>query len=349
MRLLIFTQTVDQSDSTLGYYHNWIKELAKHFDCLTIFALRIGTYNFPENIKIIPLRPWGYRARLRTAWQVIWLSWWYRHEYDAVFVHMNQEYLLVAGWLFRLLGKRVYMWRNHYAGNILTDIAASFCDKIFYTSKSSYTAKYEKAIQMPVGVDVGSCHLDESIEMIPHSVLFLGRFDTSKRPDLLIEALGKVAKEGVAFTATIAGGPKDPNSSFPKQVMARAKELGISDKVSFVGPIPNTDTYRQYRSHSIYMNGGKSGMFDKSLFKSIACGCFPVFSSIDMAEIIGSKFAYADNDADDLAKHLVGALALTEAERSAFVQEFQKKAIDAHTLPVLARRLAEEMQIGINV
>lgn len=345
MRLSIFMQTVDRKDSALGFYHGWILELAKHFESITIFALNIGEHNLPENVTLIPLRPWGYRARVRTALRVIALAWKHRRAYDAVFVHMNQEYLLVAGWLFKLLGKRVYMWRNHYAGNMLTDIAAMFCNKIFYTSKSSYTAKYRNAVQMPVGVDVGSCHLDEPIERKPHSVLFLGRFDASKRPDLVIEALGKIAKEGMVFTATFVGGPSDLESSLPRDVETRASELGIADRVAFVGPIANTDTYRYYRSHAVYVNCGKSGMLDKSLFKAIACGCLPIFTSADMAEIVGPEFAYADGDVDNLAQRLKQALALSAEERSAYVQGLQTKAVDAHTLPVLARRLAEEMTI----
>lgn len=343
MRLLILTQTVDRKDSSLGYYHSWLLELAKNVERITVFALRTGEYDLPENVTVIHIRPWEYRARVRTAANVLWLAWRYRKMYDAVLVHMNQEYLLVAGWFFRLLGKRVYMWRNHYAGNILTDIAALFCDKIFYTSKSSYTAKYANSVQMPVGVDVGSCHIDEPIERRSRSVLFLGRFDTSKRPDLVVEALGVLAKDGIAFTATFVGGPKDSNSPFPKQVAERAKELKIADKVNFVGPVANTDTYRYYRSHSIYVNCGRSGMLDKSLFKAIACGCLPIFASADMTEIIGSEFAYKDGDASALSEHLKEALAFSEAERSARVKELQTRAIDAHTLPVLARRLAEEI------
>lgn len=345
MRLLILMQTVDRTDSALGFYHGWLIELAKQFEFITVFALRIGEYDLPENVKVIPLRPWGYRARLRTTLRVLKLSWQYRREYDTVFAHMNQEYPLVAGWLWRLLGKRVYMWRNHYTGNLFTDSAAFFCDKIFYTSKSSYTAKYKQAVQMPVGVDVGSCHLDEPIERTPRSVLFLGRFDISKHPDLLVEALGKIRAEGITFTATFVGGPSDPASTLPEEVSLRARELGLSDLVTFVGPVPNTDTYKYYRSHAIYVNCGKSGMLDKSLFKSIACGCLPIFTSADMTEIVGNEFAYRDGDVTDLAKHLASALALTEEERSTRVRELQAKAVDAHTLPVLARRLAEEMTL----
>lgn len=343
MRLLIFMQTVDRKDSALGTYHSWIIELAKHFEFITIIALKTGEFNLPANVKVILLRPYAHRARLRTALRVIKLTWSHRKEYEAVLVHMNQEYLLVAGWLFRLLRKRVYMWRNHYAGNFWTDVAALFCDKVFFTSKSSYTAKYKNSVQMPVGVDVDSCHLEERVERNAGSILFLGRFDTSKRPDLVVEALGKINKEGIKFTATFVGGPKDVTSTFPKEVAARSDELGMWNLVRFMGPVANTDTWKYYRSHAIYVNCGKTGMLDKSLFKSIACGCLPIFSSEDMAEIVGSEFAYKDGDADDLAAHFKKALALSEEERAELVKTYQEKAIDAHTLPVLANRLYEEM------
>ena len=250
----------------------------------------------------------------------------------------------VAGWLWQLMGKRVYLWRNHYDGSVLTDIAAMFCNKVFYTSKSSYTAKYKKARQMPVGVDVDSCNLDEQIERTPHSVLFLGRFDTSKRPDLLVEALGLTSKEGIQFSATFVGGPGDPASTYPAEVKARAEALGIADKVSFVGAVPNTETYRYYRSHAFYVNASQSGMFDKSLFKSIACGALPLFVSADMAEIAGPEFSYADGDAENLAQRLKEVLAFSEDLRAKHVRELNEKAVKAHTLPVLMDKLVEEMK-----
>ncbi len=343
MRLLIVTQTVDRKDSTLGYYHRWLTELAERFENIIVFSLRVGEYDLPHNVSVVQIRPWGYRARVRTALRVLRLAWKYRGEYDAVLVHMNQEYLLVAGWLWKALVKKIYFWRNHYEGTFLTDVASFFCDKIFYTSKSSYTAKYVRAVQMPVGVDVDSCHLDEPIPRVPRSILFLGRFDSSKRPDLLVDALGKLSSRGESFTASFVGGPSDHDPSFPEKVARRAKEIGLEGKVSFVGPVPNTDTYTYYRSHALYVNCGKSGMFDKSLFKSIACGCLPLFASRDMAEIVGTTFQYKDGDADDLASRLSWALALPQKDREEYVKTQQAQTIDAHSLPVLARRLAEEI------
>jgi glycosyltransferase involved in cell wall biosynthesis len=237
------------------------------------------------------------------------------------------------------------MWRNHYSGNFLTDVAAFFCNKVFYTSKYSYTAKYRKGVQMPVGVDIDSCHLEEQIERPMHSVLFLGRLDESKQPHVLLEALGEFAKDGIEFTATFVGGPTDPESTYPGELRERAIELGISERVVFAGPIPNTETYRFYRSHAIYVNCSKSGMLDKSLFKSIACGCAAIFTSKDMTEILGSDFSFADSDISGLSACLKKALALSERARNLVVAEQHEKAIAAHTIEVLGHRLIEAMTL----
>ncbi len=342
MRLLILTQVVDPKDSALGYYHQWLKELSRQFDRLLVFALRVGSYDLPENVTVIRTRPWGDgRARTRTALSIIALAWKHRREYDAVFVHMNQEYILVAGWLWLLMGKPIYFWRNHYDGDWMTKLASGFCRRVFYTSKFSYNAGFKNAIQMPVGVSVESCHLDEPIERMPHSVLFLGRFDRSKRPDLIVEALGRLKQEGIDFTARFVGGASENDAAYPEEVALRADALGLKEQVEFLGPVPNTDTYKSYRSQAIYVNCGKSGMLDKSLFKSIACGCLALFSSKDMRDMAGDTYYFPEGDLDALTEKLRAALSLSDEARLETNKQQQESAIGAHTLPVLAERIRE--------
>ena len=174
-------------------------------------------------------------------------------------------------------------------------------------------------------------------------MLFLGRFDPSKRPDLLVRALSMVAKRGLAFTASFVGGVSNEHSLYPQEVADLARDLGIADRIEFVGAVPNTDTYKYYRSHTIYVNSSKSGMLDKSLFKSIACGCLPIFTSADLGEMIGTEYMFTDGDVDDLATHLAKALSLTDAERERQVKEFQVGAVEAHTIPVLVTKLLDAM------
>ena len=60
-----------------------------------------------------------------------------RGQYDSVFVHMNQEYVLLGGLYWKSLNIPVYFWRNHPQGNLLTKISILLSKKVFCTSNKS--------------------------------------------------------------------------------------------------------------------------------------------------------------------------------------------------------------------
>lgn len=65
-------------------------------------------------------------------------------------------------------------------------------------------------------------------------VLYLGRLHPTKRPDRLIEGFGLIAKQIPAAVLVVAG----PNEAgFEERLRQRATEVGISDRVRFIGPI----------------------------------------------------------------------------------------------------------------
>src|SRR3989344_6984921 len=244
VNLLFVTQVVDSEDSVLGAYHGWIAEFSKYFESFTVICLKEGKHRLPENVRVYSLgKEKGRRSRLSYVLHFLALAWRLRRDYDAVFVHMNQEYVLIAGPLWNMLGKPVYLWRNHFAGSWLTDCAAVFCRNVFCTSRASYTANYKKTIFMPVGIDTGIFKrpsgerrpseergstefsrmnvesteasrpnvLRTDVTRAPHSILSLGRVAPSKNLHVLIEAFGLLSARSVDFSADIYGDalPKD--------------------------------------------------------------------------------------------------------------------------------------------
>lgn len=346
MRLLITAQTVARTDSRLGFFVPWIEELAARVEHVDVICLEKGEYSLPDNVSVRTLGKESMRLPRLIA-RAVYIVRFYRElfrlreNYDAVFVHMNQEYVLLAGFLWKLMGKRVYMWRNHYDGTLLTDIAVSLCTRVFCTSRYSYTARFKKTVFMPIGVNVDSIRPEIPVEQLPHSILALARLDISKRPELLLEAYALLAKEGIRFQASFVGAPSDP--AYGRMLEARAEALGLSGLVTFVGGVPNTETFRYYRSHKIFVNAGRSGMLDKSMFKAIASGAVLLSSSEDLKAEVSSEFIYEDGSAEDLAKKLSYFLALSDA---ALREEHAKLVplIEKNSLPVLATRLVEEMQ-----
>lgn len=348
MRLLVLTQIIDPKDSVLGIYHKWVASLAQKFEHIEVICLTLGKYDLPKNVTVQSLgkeKASGnhFVKRLKYIFRFYFLIWSKRGEYDAVFVHMNQEYILLGGLLWKALGKKIYMWRNHYAGSFLTDIASLMCDKVFCTSRFSYTAKYKKTIIMPVGVDPESVKMDISIERLPRSIIFSGRLDRSKRPHLLIEALSILKTKGVTFSKAIfMGGPSKSDASYPEELSVQAEKGGIGNLVEFIGAIPNTDTFRYYRQSDIYVNCSRSGMFDKTIFKASASGCLVLTSSIDFKDLAGDEYFYKDGDAEDLALKLEKFLQTTEEERVMLLGKL-KNLIERHSLPVLVTKLADAM------
>jgi glycosyltransferase involved in cell wall biosynthesis len=251
MKLLIFTQKVDSNDTVLGFFHRWIIELAKHYELVTVVCLYEAAHQLPANVKVLSL---GKEKRISRGYYLKHFYEYilkYRAEYDSVFVHMNQEYVLLGGIFWKLFGKKVYMWRNHYAGSYLTDMAAFFCTKVFCTSKYSFTAKYSKAVLMPVGIDTESFCLQRNVSRRPQSILSLGRIAPSKNLDQLIEALGILKKENIDFDASIVGDALPQDGGYLESLKNRAGELGMEGQVIFKPGVPNDQTPSIYSAHEI--------------------------------------------------------------------------------------------------
>lgn len=329
MRLLFVTQALDLDDPVLSAYHGWVAEMAKRAERVEAVCLKEGRHALPQNVSVHSLgKEKGRAPSFVYALRFLRLAWRLRGRYDAVFVHMNQEYLLIAGWLWKLMGKKAYLWRNHYAGSLLTDIAAAFCEKVFCTSKHSYTAKYRKTVLMPVGVDTARFSPGTDEERVPRSVLFFARMSPSKRPELLVEALKLLSSRGVDYSASFVGSPLPKDEVWYEAL----KESAAGLPASFRPGVPNDAATSLYRSHAIFVNSSPSGMLDKTIFEAAASGAAVIAASEDWREAAGEAWWF-DGTAEGLAAVLERALAAPSAPEL-------RRVAEANGLEALGTRLA---------
>src|SRR3954464_15352498 len=97
MRLLIFTQKVDRYDPVLGFFYPWLEEFSKRFESIVVVCLEKGEHTLPSNVKVLSLGKEDGVSKyiyLKNFYKYIWNE---RNNYDKVFVHMNQEYVLLGG------------------------------------------------------------------------------------------------------------------------------------------------------------------------------------------------------------------------------------------------------------
>ena len=347
MRLLVCVEAVDRNDPTLSFFLVWIKELAQHFASIEVIALTSAESDLPANVQVHSLGKESatgsvIRKRVRYISRLWRYAWTLRKKYDAVLVFQAEEHVLAAGWLWFLLGKPVYFWRNHYTGNFVTNSAVAWCRRVFYTSRYSYTSRFAKSSQMPLGIDLER-FTPGSDSRGHNSILFLARMAPSKRAEVLVNALEFLPAD-TDFSASFVGDALPHDAAYYALLKEGAAKNPHASKIAFRPGVPNAETPDVYRSHTISVNVSRSGMYDKTIFEAAACGCIVLACSKDFAEGADPRCVFEDGDARSLAEKLQGILTLPQSERE-MLSENLKAFAAKNSLTAFGERLAEEITI----
>ena len=102
MKLLILTQKVNKDDPILGFFVRWVEEFAVHCESVVVICLEKGNYDLPSNVNVLSLGKEEGKSHFVYLLRFYTYIWSNRKEYDSVFVHMNQEYILLAGLFWRM-------------------------------------------------------------------------------------------------------------------------------------------------------------------------------------------------------------------------------------------------------
>jgi len=294
MKLLICTQTVDARDSDLGFFVRWIEEFAKECEKITVVCLRTGTYALPNNVEVIALGRASRLIRTVRLWRACIA---YRKEYDAVFVHMNPEYIIAAGPLWKFMKKRIALWYTHKSVNLKLRLAEKLVDIIFTASKESFRLHSKKVRVMGHGIDVDFFSPDLSISRGDHA-LSVGRLMPSKRHDLAIQ---QAAQEGRALRIVGEGPERVRLESFAKAHRAA---------VQFLGGLTRTQLRDEYRTAAFLIHTSETGSLDKVVLEALACG-LPVHTNdpaLKAFENAGPEYVREHHSLARLIPRIVDAL-----------------------------------------
>jgi len=264
MRLLICTQAVDVNDPNLGFFHRWLEEFAKHSPRIIVICLRKGEHTLPSHVEVIAL---GERHKILRAFEMCSIAFGRRREYDAVFVHMNPEYIVAAGWLWRLLGKKIVLWYTHKSVNLLLKIATVFVNTIVTATKESFRIPTSKVKVVGHGIDTDFFTPDKTVPRGTH-ILSAGRLTESKNHALIIRAVKKADR-----ALRIAG--EGPERASLERV---AHEEGT--EVTFLGGLSQSELRDEYRRAAHFVHTSTTGSMDKVVLEAAACDC-NVITTVD--------------------------------------------------------------------
>lgn len=187
---------------------------------------------------------------------------------------MNPEYLVLAGWLWRLLKKRSVLWYTHKSVNLRLRLAVYFADAVCTASAESFRLPSEKVYVVGHGID--------TVAFVPERrarrgkmlhVLTIGRLSPTKRIAEMLAALDELAARKVSFSFTIAGVPATlVDEHYEKSIRDALIKKSYAKQVRFLGAVSHKEIPKLLATHDVFVNLSLTGSIDKAVLEALTSG-----------------------------------------------------------------------------
>jgi len=301
MKLLIVTQTLDSNHSVLGFFVRWVLEFAKQCEQVTVFCLDKGDDVFPSNVTVIHV-PRKWKGLKMWPLTLAYKAFVHREKYTHVFVHMNPEYILSAGLIWKILGKKINLWYAHGAVSLRLKLATVLCGSIFSSTPEGFRYKTSKLHIVGQGIDT-SLYIGVNVErnlQTPIRLVSIGRTSTSKRLELLLETVALLKnKHKIEAVCTIIGGPvTDKDVEYEKTLKDLIIKNSLQENIVWTGPLPLTQAIQILKTQDVFLHFGHTGSLDKAVLDAMMCGIIPMSTNEAVKNIlddVSAGFLYIQN------------------------------------------------------
>ena len=295
MKLLIITQVVDKKHPVLGFFHRWIEEFAKHVEVLHVICLEEGTHELPANVHVHSLGKEVGKTRLAYFLRFYRLIISLRNDYDQVFVHMNQIYVLLGAPVWKLFRKQVSLWYMHGATSASLTFAEKFADTIYTGSKESFPLKSSKVVVTGHGID--TVRFAEQTAPKTLDLITVGRITESKNLHTLIKILSEIRKSH-KVTLTIVGQARtEQECLYEEKLKAQILQMELNEAVLWRGGVEQSTLPEILRQSRVFVTMAQNGSLDKAILEAMACG-LPVVAMAPGAAPLPLTDAYTTTPED---------------------------------------------------
>lgn len=276
MNLLILTQKVDKNDSNLGFFHRWLEEFSKKCEKVTVICLYKGEYSLPNNVRILSLGKEKGVCRLKYLFNFYKYILKYRKEYDSVFVHMNQIYMILGGFWWKMMNKKISLWYAHKNISPSLRLATKITDIIFTASEKSFRLSSKKIKVMGHGIDTEKFSPAVNVRQDNFfNIVTIGRISPVKKYEDLITVIEKLSQNDKfrsKIKVNIVGGAIDVlGEKYFSELKNLVKVKKIEGLINFVGPVSNDQVVDILRNSDLFVHMSQTGSLDKVVLEAMAC------------------------------------------------------------------------------
>jgi glycosyltransferase involved in cell wall biosynthesis len=327
MKLLVLTQKVDARDDVLGFFHEWLRRLAAQCETVEVICLYEGAHDLPANVRVHSLGKEKGAGRLVRVARFYKYIWSLGRDYNSVLVHMNPEYVMLGGVLWRLWHKRIVLWYTHRAVNLKLRIAVALSHVVATAASESLRIKSPKVHVIGHGIDT-TRFAAAPLRPLPDApkIVSVGRLTPIKHLEVILDAVFLLRQRGVPATLTLVGA-SSVASDRAYETMLRQRAAAHPGVVTFAGPVPYDTMPETYSRYDVAVNACPTGGLDKAVFESMAAGVPTLVANKAFRSYLephADELMFAFGNASDLAKK-IEALPRAGTQLQEFVRDSARR------------------------
>ena len=357
MRLVFVTQVLDRRDAVLGFVCRWIEGLAQHAESVRVIALEVGdASDLPSNVSVRELGRRGSLSRLLRYHRLLREAFG-GDGFDGLLTHMVPRYSTHAAGLARRYGVAHGLWYTHKGVDGRLRKAVRLVQAVFTASEESMRVETPKKRVTGHGIDLRHFRVREArtpfeLGTGPARLLSVGRLTPAKDPLCVLAAVDALVRQGLDVRLDWAGGALAAgDGAFGEQVQARALELGLEQRVRFLGDVPYGEIPEHFGAADVFLSASRTGSVDKVVLEAMASGV-PVVTCNDSFPAIfaclGDRLAQSlcfeagkDGELADRTRALLGQDAEQRAELGSRLRAIVERD---HEVDGLMERLVAAME-----
>lgn len=349
INLLILTQKVDINDPILGFFHRWVEEFAKHCNKLTVVCLQEGEHHLPQNVKVLSLGKEGGESKTKYLFNFYKYIWRERKNYDSVFVHMNQGYVILGGLIWRLLSKKIGLWYAHGHVSFSLRVAERISSIIFTSTKSGFRMNSKKINIIGQGIDTEIFKPDEN-KVINGSlkIITVGRISPVKDIETLIRAAEMLRNDDQKFSIEIIGSPGlQEQVTYLDNLKKMVTDRNLGDQIKFIGPVTNNKIPGYLKSADLFVNMSHTGSLDKVILEAMAVGLPVATCNESVVDIFGKlkgMFMFRGGDVSELSEKIKMIKNLSVDEKKLCGDSVRGVVVEKHSLSNFVKKILKEYE-----
>lgn len=323
--LLIITQVIDENDSDLGFFVEWIREFALRVEHLYIIAGKHLSTDLPSNVTIFSLGKEQGRGKGMRLYRFYTSLYQCLPKVDAVFAHMCPEYVVAGDFFYRWFKKSVSLWYLHKSVSRYLLRSEKIVQHIFTAHRDGIQIDSPKVVITGHGIPT------QKFLSLPRkerkndvlTLLSVGRISKSKNLLFLakIVTILKSKTEKKFHLSIIGEAYTDEDKQYRREVENYIQTHEIQGYVEWVGKIPYNHLPEWYAKADMLVSASETGGLDKVVLEAMATGVPVLTSNPAFKNILPENAYFYPENTEEAVKKILHASEINTRVLQKYVQE----------------------------